>query len=119
MNESQAIDCFSALAHSVRLSIFRQLISSGCSGVSAGAIGEAVGAAPSKVSFHVAALERAGLASSQRVSRQIIYRINIEKLAELFGYLMTDCCKNDPDLLSCCGIALDDQSKAPPGNNDA
>ena len=37
-------------------------------GASAGSIGQAVDAAPSKVSFHIATLERAGLASSEKVS---------------------------------------------------
>lgn len=106
MNESQAVDCFAALAHEVRLNIFRQLITSGSAGVSAGAIGEAVGAAPSKVSFHVSALERAGLASSERVSRQIIYRIDFNRVAGLLSYVLKDCCGNDPQVLSCCGIAL-------------
>lgn len=104
MKESQAIDALSALAHEVRLKIVRHLIECGEIGASAGAIGDAVDAAPSKVSFHIAALERAGLADAEKVSRQIIYRINFDAIGELLQYLMTDCCKNDPKVLSSCNL---------------
>ena len=78
----------------------------GDDGASAGAIGDAVGAAPSKVSFHIAALERAGLVDSQKVSRQIIYRINFSAVGELLAYVMADCCNNNDEILSCCNVKL-------------
>ena len=52
----------------IRLKIVRHLVTCGEEGASAGSIGQAVDAAPSKVSFHIATLERAGLASSEKVS---------------------------------------------------
>jgi len=106
MKESQAIDALSALAHEVRLSIVRHLVKCGEAGASAGSIGEAVGAAPSKVSFHIAVLERAGLADSQKVSRQIIYRVNFTVVGELLAYVMADCCNNNAELLNCCNVKL-------------
>jgi len=106
MKESQAIDALGALAHEVRLKIVRHLVQCGDAGASAGAIGDAVGAAPSKVSFHIAALERAGLADSEKVSRQIIYRINFVVVGELLAYVMADCCNNNAELLSCCNVKL-------------
>jgi len=106
MNESQAIDALGALAHEVRLQIVRHLVTCGDVGASAGAIGDAVGAAPSKVSFHMATLERAGLADSEKVSRQIIYRFNFSAVGALLAYVMTDCCNNDPKVLSCCNLKL-------------
>jgi ArsR family transcriptional regulator len=102
VNEGQAIDALGALAHEIRLKIVRHLVMCGDDGASAGAIGQAVDAAPSKVSFHIAALERAGLARSEKVSRQIIYRIDFRNMGGLLKYLMTDCCKNDSQILSCC-----------------
>lgn len=104
MNESQVIEGLSALSHEVRLRILKHLVVAGPEGDSAGAIGEAVGAAPSKVSFHISAMERAQLVSSERVSRQIVYRANFDQLGALIKYLITDCCKNDMTVLSCCGI---------------
>lgn len=104
MNESQAIDALGALANEVRLKIVRHLIKCGRTGASAGEIGEAVGAAPSKVSFHIATLERAGLATGEKVSRQIIYRMNFSSMGALLDYLLVDCCANDEKVLSCCTI---------------
>ncbi len=102
MIESQAINALGALAHETRLKIVRHLITKGSAGESAGAIGQAVDAAPSKITFHVSALERAGLVSSERVSRQIIYRADYTQLGSLIHYLMHDCCKGNKQVLGCC-----------------
>ena len=102
MKESQAIEAMGALAHEIRLKIVRHLISCGQSGDAAGLIGKAVGAAPSKVTFHMATLEKAGLVTSVRESRHIIYSISFAKMGALINYLLADCCKNDPGILSCC-----------------
>jgi DNA-binding transcriptional ArsR family regulator len=103
MNESQAIDVFAALAHETRLRIVRHLVVKGASGNSAGGIGEVVNAAPSKITFHISALERAGLVSSEKVSRQIIYRVNFDQMGALLTFLMRDCCNNDASVLATCG----------------
>jgi len=105
MNESQAIDSLAALSHETRLKIVRHLVVQGDEGASAGAIGEAVDAAPSKITFHISALERAGLVSSERVSRQIIYRIEFSHMGKLIAYLMHDCCGGNTKVLSCCGVS--------------
>ena len=51
MNESQAIVAMSALSHETRLKIVRHLVKAGAEGETAGSIGEAVNAAPSKLHF--------------------------------------------------------------------
>lgn len=104
MNESQAIEALGALSHETRLRIVRHLVVKGTDGAAAGAIGEAVDAAPSKITFHISALERAGLVSSEKVSRQIIYRIDFNQVGALLNYLVSDCCGNDPTVLACCGV---------------
>ena len=104
MNESQIIEALSALSHEVRLRILKHLVGAGSEGASAGSIGEAVSAAPSKISFHISAMERAQLVTSERVSRSIVYRANFEQLGGVLNYLLEDCCKNDPTVMSCCGI---------------
>jgi len=109
MEKNQAINAFGALAHDSRLSIVRYLVKVGKEGAPAGDVGEAVGAAPSKASFHLAKLEQAGLVHSERSSRQIIYSIDFEKLAGLIDYLVHDCCQNDPEVLSCCDLPASDQ----------
>ena len=104
MNESQAILALGALSHETRLRIVRHLVKVGSEGDNAGSIGAAVNAAPSKITFHISALERAGLVSSKRVSRQIIYRIAYEQFGGLLRYLMDDCCKYDSNVMSHCGL---------------
>jgi len=108
MNEDQAIGALSALAHKTRLRIVRHLVTKGDDGDSAGSIGAAVDAAPAKITFHVSALERAGLVSSERISRQIIYRIQFDQVGLLLNYLMRDCCNSNTTVMSCCGVADSD-----------
>lgn len=105
MNESQVINALSALSHEVRLRIIRHLVIKGDDGDSAGEIGASVDAAPSKVTFHISALERAGLVSSEKVSRQIIYRIDFSQMGLLLDYLMHDCCRGHAKVMSCCGVS--------------
>ncbi len=104
MRESQAIDALGALSHELRLRIVRHLVTAGGEGASAGSIGQAIEAAPSKVSFHVAILERAQIISAEKVSRQIIYRVRFEQIGFLVDYLLSDCCGNSAEVLSCCGL---------------
>jgi len=104
MNESQVIDALGALSHETRLRIVRHLVVRGHEGDAAGAIGQVVDAAPSKITFHISALERAGLVSSEKVSRQIIYRINFDEVGAMLSYLIKDCCGNDATVLKRCGI---------------
>jgi DNA-binding transcriptional ArsR family regulator len=76
----------------------RILVQAGPDGMSAGAIGDAVGASSSGASFHLAHLERAGLIQSRRESRSIIYSANFEGLSGLVEFLMRDCCSGHPEV---------------------
>jgi len=105
MKESQVIEALSALSHETRLRIVRHLVVRGDDGDPAGAIGQAVDATPSKITFHISALERAGLVSSEKVSRQIIYRIKFDQIGQLLDYLMRDCCNSNAQVLACCGVS--------------
>jgi len=105
MRESQAVDMLAALAHPVRLRIMRKLIAAGEKGLNAGDIGSAVAAAPSKVSFHIASLESAGLVTAERVSRHIYYRTQYRQMGQLMDYLLSDCCGGDERIVSCCSPA--------------
>ena len=107
MKESQVIAAMGALAHQARLRVIRMLVASGDEGMTAGAIAEAIKAAPSKVSFHLSALEQAGLVKTQRVSRHIVYRANHKKIGQIMNYLLTDCCGGDRRILSCCDFMSD------------
>lgn len=102
MNDNQALEMLNALAQETRLQIVRYLVKRGAEGATAGEIGEAVGAISSRASFHLSALERASVASSERQSRNIIYKADMKSLGGLVSFLLNDCCDGHPDILACC-----------------
>lgn len=111
-DEAQALMAFGALSQETRLRIVRMLVSAGPEGLSAGVIGEAVGASTSNLSFHLKELDHAGLVHSRRQSRSIIYSASLDALARLVAFLMKDCCQGHPDVcapvvaaLSACACA--------------
>lgn len=102
MNEDQALAAFAALSDPTRLRILRFLVTKGPTGAAAGAIGEGLGAAPSRASFHLSALTQAGLCRREKVSRQVVYRVDFAALAGLMAFMIEDCCQSHPDLRHCC-----------------
>mgnify|MGYP003435339534 CR=1 FL=1 len=93
-----AAERLAALGHEYRLAIFRLLVQAGAAGLNAGAIGEALGLAPSALSFHLAHLSRVGLIEGQRESRFILYRANFEAMGGLLAFLTDNCCQGEPCL---------------------
>jgi ArsR family transcriptional regulator, arsenate/arsenite/antimonite-responsive transcriptional repressor len=93
-----AVEALQALGHETRLSVFRMLVKAGPPGLMAGKIAQSCGVPPSTMSHHLANLERAGLATSQRESRVIRYRADYAGMRSLLGFLMEDCCQGDPRL---------------------
>jgi DNA-binding transcriptional ArsR family regulator len=104
MNEKHALTMLSALSQETRLRIVRYLVQCGDQGASAGEVGSHVGAASSRASFHLSALDNAGVISSERRSRNIIYRADIGNLGNLMSFLLNNCCDNHPDIRACCGM---------------
>ncbi len=68
--------------------------------MSAGDLAGSLGQAPSKLSFHLSALEQAGLVQATRQGRHIIYAVRFAGLRALFSYLTETCCRGRPEL---CG----------------
>jgi DNA-binding transcriptional ArsR family regulator len=92
MKTPAVIAALAALAHEYRLAIYRLLVERGPSGMPAGAIGERVGLVPSSLTFHLQALQRAGLVTQVRASRQVIYSADYGVMNGLVGYLTDNCC---------------------------
>lgn len=92
MRTTEVIGALGALAHEYRLAIYRLLVEQGPTGLPAGAIGERIGLVPSSLSFHLQALQRAGLISQVRASRQVIYSADYTVMNSLVGYLTDKCC---------------------------
>lgn len=93
MKMTDAVAVLDALAQESRLEIFRFLIRVGPEGVPAGRIGEELEVHSATLSFHLHALRRAGLLTSRRESRSIIYAANYSRMSELLAYLMHNCCR--------------------------
>lgn len=102
MNRNEALQAIGALSQETRLEIIRYLVQCGADGAPAGDIGKQVDATSSRLSFHLSALEHAGLVSSERRSRHIIYKADFEWLGGLISFLLNDCCDNHPDITACC-----------------
>ena len=100
MDSLAAAEAFGALAQPTRVSLLRLLASKGASGAAAGQLATALGARPSTLSFHLAALERAGLIQPTRQGRSLIYAVRIAGLRSLLSFLTETCCGGRPEL---CG----------------
>ncbi|MBS0521492.1 MAG: metalloregulator ArsR/SmtB family transcription factor [Proteobacteria bacterium] len=100
METKDAVTGFSALSQETRLNLMRVLASKGASGMSAGELAVYLGVTPSTLSFHLSALEQAGLVQSTRQGRHVIYAVRFAGLRSLFSFLTETCCGNRPDL---CG----------------
>jgi len=103
MEERNAIDSLSALAHPGRLAVFRLLVRAGPEGVAAGEIARALETPANTMSTQLAILARAGLIRARRDSRSVIYSADYAGIASLLGFLMEDCCQGRPEI--CAPIA--------------
>ena len=95
MKMSEAISVLTALAQESRLEIFRFLIEVGPAGAPAGRIGDKLAVHAATLSFHLNALREAGLVTSRRESRSIIYAANYGRMNDLLAYLMANCCQGE------------------------
>jgi ArsR family transcriptional regulator, arsenate/arsenite/antimonite-responsive transcriptional repressor / arsenate reductase (thioredoxin) len=100
MELDAAARIFGALGQERRLAVLRLLIARGPNGLSAGELAGKVGMPASTTSFHLSALERAGLIASIRQKNQLIYAVRINALRGLLSFLTDACCDGHPEL---CG----------------
>lgn len=98
MKKSTAAAALGALAQETRLDIFRLLVQKGPEGLPAGEIGERLGQPSPTLSFHLNQLRFAGLVTSRRASRSIIYSANFKAMNDLLTYLTENCCGGRPEL---------------------
>ena len=93
MEINQATAAFGALSQETRLAAFRLLVGARPEGAPAGSLSEALGIPHNTLSFHLAHLARAGLVSSRREGRSIIYAANFAFVQELVRFLVENCCR--------------------------
>lgn len=93
MEEQKVIRSLSALAQEIRLRVFRALVVAGPDGMTPGALAEALGVAPTTLSFHLKELSHAGLIVPTREGRHLVYRADYAQMNALLGYLTENCCR--------------------------
>ncbi len=103
MDTQSAIDALAALAQETRLKVFRLLVQTGSEGLAAGEIARTLDVPPATLSFHLNHLETAGLITSERQQRRIIYAADYAGMRGLLHFLTQDCCQGRPEL---CGDLL-------------
>ncbi len=117
MKRSAVIEALGALAQETRLDIFRLLVQKGPHGLAAGEIGERLGHPSPTLSFHLNQLRFAGLVTSRRESRSIIYSANFKAMTELLDYLTENCCGGRPELCSPSAVKGVESKQCAPGQN--
>jgi DNA-binding transcriptional ArsR family regulator len=98
LSDLQAVPAFVALGHQARLDAFRLLIRAGPAGLPSGEIAAELQIPPTAMSFHLANLERAGLVTSARQGRRILYRVDLDRMRALLTFLTADCCGGHPEI---------------------
>ncbi|MEL6337184.1 MAG: metalloregulator ArsR/SmtB family transcription factor [Pseudomonadota bacterium] len=107
MEEAETLTAFAALSNATRLRILRLLVSAGPAGLRAGEIAEAVGASPSRASFHLSGLSKARLVTSSQTAREVVYRADLQAIGGMIRYFMEDCCSENEQIRACCFGAKD------------
>ena len=110
MDSTTVILCLAALAQPTRLDVFRTLVAHEPDGVPAGNLARAAAVPHNTMSGHLNILSRAGLVRSERRSRSIIYRADLDRFRAVASFLLKDCCRGHPqvcaplldELIPCC-----------------
>jgi arsenate reductase len=119
MESGSAALAFAALGQETRLDLMRALLAAGPNGLAAGEIAARLGVPSSTLSFHLRALDQAGLVQATRQGRSLVYAARIAALRGLFAFLAEACCDGDParcgDLARLLpGIPCEDPAMSPP-----
>lgn len=101
MNLDTAIIALSALSQETRLRVFKLLIEYGRDGTPAGALSDQLGIPHNTLSFHLSHLAHAGLVTSRKQGRQMIYAANCDAMEDLLAYLRENCCIREGSESAC------------------
>lgn len=93
MDELNAVDCFAALGHPTRLTIYRALIKAGDDGAPVGVLQDSLDIPASTLSHHIKALMQAGLVTQERQGRVLVSRADYNSMRGLIDFLTDDCCQ--------------------------
>lgn len=91
MENKAAVAALAALAFETRLEAVQLLATVGDEGLAAGELSRRLGVQQNTLSDHLGALARAGILTTERRSRSIIYRANPDAVSELISFLDERC----------------------------
>lgn len=111
MEKVDSINVLTALGQPTRLDAFRLLVQHEPEGLAAGNLARALNIPQNTMSTHLSILAQAGLVRSERRSRSVIYRAELEQLSRLLLFLLQDCCGGHPAL---CAPLIDNISSCQP-----
>lgn len=105
METKIAVESLSALGHEPRLEVFKMLIDAEPGGMKPTAMLEKLNRSTpnaklpaSSLSSHLSVLKKAHLITSDRISREILYRANMPHVQDLLLFLVADCCRGQRDV---------------------
>jgi ArsR family transcriptional regulator len=93
MESTTAVTRLSALAQDSRLAVFRLLVKAGRAGMAAGEVARALDIPANTLSAQFSLLANAGLVTSRREGRSILYTADFDAMSDLLVYLVEDCCQ--------------------------
>jgi DNA-binding transcriptional ArsR family regulator len=109
MDNSAAIEVFSALAQPTRLKVYRRLLKAYPDQIVAGEIARYCKVPHNTMSTHLAVLTRSGLVTVRREGRMMYYCADLNGFRSLVSFLMRDCCNGRAEIcapllaeLNCC-----------------
>ena len=112
MENEQAVMALAALSQSTRLEAFRTLVRHEPAGLAAGELARILEVPQNTLSAHLAVLARAGLVTSERYSRSIVYRASLADFQKVALFLLQDCCGGRPEV--CASVIESLQPCCPP-----
>ncbi|TDQ85353.1 ArsR/SmtB family transcription factor [Paraburkholderia silvatlantica] len=100
MEERDIVRALAALAHELRLRVFRMLVVAGPDGLTPGTIATQLDLPNATLSFHLKELMHAGLVTQERDGRSLIYRAAYGQMNAVLGFLTENCCQGQACLAS-------------------
>jgi len=93
-SKPDVLAALAALAHPVRLDVFRVLVQAGPDGITPTALAALVQPAlkQSTLATHLKELVAAGLVANARAGRNALYRADYDRMDGVIGFLTENCC---------------------------
>lgn len=106
LNRDAALGMFESLASGARLDTFRLLVRHHPGGLVAGALATELGIPANTLSFHLKAMNHAGLVTVTPEGRFLRYRANLDRMRAMVAFLTEECCGGAAtcidELPACC-----------------